>query len=203
MLELTRRMTDARSNLVRVAGAYMDEEGYVDGTFNTFFANLRGEEKKRTMEIAKAVPFSKTNEELRAFRMPGMKPGTVWQLLYALLECELTNDALMLDFYEYIGDNYPVGMPYAIYVYYGVYDIIAKASDNAFLEESSEIYRYLITALCPVDEEMTPGKPFAGFLYPVLTDRSSDPAHVNVFSRGGESSAFRAMEKVLLLEEEY
>ena len=32
MLELTRRMTDTRTHLVRVAGAYMDEEGCVDGT---------------------------------------------------------------------------------------------------------------------------------------------------------------------------
>ena len=35
MLELTRRMTSARSNLVRIAGAYIDEEGYIDGTFNS------------------------------------------------------------------------------------------------------------------------------------------------------------------------
>ena len=28
MLELTRRMTATRSHLVRLAGAYMDEEGY-------------------------------------------------------------------------------------------------------------------------------------------------------------------------------
>ena len=30
MLELTRRMTPARSSVARIAGAYMDEEGYVD-----------------------------------------------------------------------------------------------------------------------------------------------------------------------------
>ena len=35
MLELTRRMTPARSCISRIAGAYFDEEGYVDGTFNT------------------------------------------------------------------------------------------------------------------------------------------------------------------------
>ncbi len=46
MLELTRRMTSARSNLVRIAGAYIDEEGYIDGTFNTSFLSLQGAEKK-------------------------------------------------------------------------------------------------------------------------------------------------------------
>ena len=34
MLELTRRMTPSRNHMVRLAGAYMDEEGYIDGTFN-------------------------------------------------------------------------------------------------------------------------------------------------------------------------
>ena len=40
MLELTRRMTPARSSVGRIAGAYFDEEGYVDGTFNTHFLKL-------------------------------------------------------------------------------------------------------------------------------------------------------------------
>lgn len=35
MLELTRRMTIARNCFNRVAGAYMDEEGFIDGSFNT------------------------------------------------------------------------------------------------------------------------------------------------------------------------
>lgn len=40
MLELTRRMTPARASIDRIAGAYFDEEGYVDGTFNTHFLKL-------------------------------------------------------------------------------------------------------------------------------------------------------------------
>lgn len=37
MLELTRRMIPARSHIDRIAGAYYDAEGYIDGTFNTHF----------------------------------------------------------------------------------------------------------------------------------------------------------------------
>ena len=105
MLELTRRMTDSRTHIARLAGAYMDGEGYVDGTFNTNFLKLQGEEKKHALEIAKAIPFSRTNEELVSFRIPGMKPGSIWQLLYALRDCELKNDALLLSLYEYIGER--------------------------------------------------------------------------------------------------
>ena len=53
MLELTRRMTPARSSISRIAGAYYDEEGYIDGTFNTHFLKLSEAEKKKNLELAK------------------------------------------------------------------------------------------------------------------------------------------------------
>ena len=199
MLELTRRMTDSRTHIARLAGAYMDGEGYVDGTFNTNFLKLQGEEKKHALEIAKAIPFSRTNEELVSFRIPGMKPGSIWQLLYALRDCELKNDALLLSLYEYIGERLEYGSPYAIYAYYGAYDIPRKASDKYVLEDSEEVYRYLDIAICPLDKDQNVGSPFAGLLYPALTDRSADFEHVNVFSRDADRRIFEAMKQILTL----
>ena len=53
MLELTRRMTVSRNCFSRIAGAYMDEEGFIDGTFNTHFLKLSGSEKEKNLNIAK------------------------------------------------------------------------------------------------------------------------------------------------------
>ena len=39
MLELTRRMTLKRNCFDRIAGANIDKEGFVDGTFNRHFQN--------------------------------------------------------------------------------------------------------------------------------------------------------------------
>ena len=47
MLELTRRMTIARNCFNRVAGAYMDEEGFIDGSFNTHFLKLSPADKEK------------------------------------------------------------------------------------------------------------------------------------------------------------
>ena len=47
MLELTRRMTVKRNCFDRIAGAYMDEEGFIDGTFNQHFLNLTAPEGTR------------------------------------------------------------------------------------------------------------------------------------------------------------
>lgn len=183
MLELSRRMTATRTHLTRLAGAYIDDEGFVDGTFNVHFLKLKGAERNRCLEIAKAIPLSETNKELVSAEIPGMKPGSVWQLLYALRDCELKNDALLMNLYEMIAEQYPTGANYAIYVYYGVYDVPVKASDKGRMDESEEVYRFLLVAISPTDEEQIPQAPECGFLYPAFTDRSTDLAHVNIYQR--------------------
>ena len=100
-------------------------------------------------------------------------------------DCELKNDALLLNLYELIAEKYPTGKPYAIYVYYGAYDVPIKASDKERLDESEEVYRYLIVTISPTDEEQVAGLPQAGFLYPAFSDRSTDMAHVNVYQKSG------------------
>lgn len=185
MLEITRRLTPTRCNLSRIAGAYMNEEGYIDNSFNINFLKLKGKELEHCLEIAKTIPFGETNEELIGLKIPGMLPGSIWQLLYALRDCELKNDALLMALYEMIGENYPVGTPYAIYVFYGAYDVQIKGKDKELLGESEEVYAYLIVAICPMSGDYEAGLPEYGFLYPAFSNRSTDIEHVNIYTRKG------------------
>ena len=43
MLELTRRMTLARTSFSRIAGCYIDKDGDFEGSFNTNFLKLSAE----------------------------------------------------------------------------------------------------------------------------------------------------------------
>lgn len=180
MLELTRRMTGQRSNFVRVAGAYIDDEGFIDGTFNTNFLNLKGTEKTKCLEIAKTVPFSGTNTELTSYNITDMSQNSIWRLFYALRDCELKNDALLLNLYEIIAEKYVSDYNYAIYVYYGVYDVPIKGTDKERQGESEEVYKYLILAIAPTDKEYNLDKTEAGILYPAFTNRSTDMEHSNI-----------------------
>ena len=132
MLELTRRMTIARNCFNRVAGAYMDEEGFIDGSFNTHFLKLSPADKEKQLAIAKTIPYAKTNEQLKNFRIDSRqkKPGSIWHLLTALRDCELKNDALLYSLYEYIGERYVVDKPYTIEVFCGNYDVPVKGADK-------------------------------------------------------------------------
>lgn len=188
MLELTRRMTVSRNCFTRIAGAYLDEEGFIDGTFNTNFLKLSSSEKTKKLEVAKAIPFSETNVQLEDHRLgaEARKPGSVWQLLMALRECELKNDALLLSLYELIGERHSSDHPYGIYVFYGNYDIPVKGKDKVSQWESEEVYRFLICAVCPVSGEYEAGKPECGFLFPAFSNRSTDLDGVCLYAVNGE-----------------
>ena len=191
MLELTRRMTPDRSNFVRIAGAYIDEDGYVDGTFNTNFLKLNGSEKSRCLNIAKAIPYADSNIDLVSYKIPETNGDSLWKLLYALLDCELKNDALLLNLYEIIAQELDFSDRYSIYVYYGVYDVPIKAADKERLDESEEVYKYLILAISPTDEEYNPTVPEMGILDPAFTDRSTDWEYANIYNEDGILSVFK------------
>ena len=83
MLELTRRMTPSRTSFTRIAGCYVDADGEFDGSFNTNFLKLSPAEKTKNLMIAKTIPFSGTNTELKKYRFSEQerRPGGIWQLL--------------------------------------------------------------------------------------------------------------------------
>ena len=187
MLELTRRMTVKRHSFTRVAGSYRDADGEDDGSFNINFLNLSAAETDKNLQIAKAIPFSETNVELKDYAFPGGNPDSVkiCQLLTALNGCGLKNDALMDVLYELIAEQYPTGKEYAIFVFHNRYDVPVKGTDHEWMEGSEEVYEFMIGAVCPLIDEYEPGAPEWGFMYPAFTDRSSDPAHIAVFDPDG------------------
>lgn len=203
MLELTRRMTPKRTSIDRIAGGYMDGEGYIDGSFNTNFLNLSTKEKERNLALAKTVPFSKTNEELKeySFSPADEKPGSVWQLLMAMRECGLKNDALNETFYEIVGEHYRAAGDYAVFVFHGTYDVPLKAADKESLWESEEVYEYLICTISPLAGEYEPGAPECGFLFPSFSDRSTDIHRVAVFDADPARPHTEMIHKILMRKE--
>ena len=184
MLALTRRMNVARSSFTRIAGCYVDKDGDFDGSFNVNFLKLSNGEKKKNIELAKAVPFAATNVNLKRYEFADedRRPGTVWQLLMAIRECGLKNDALMDSFYDLVMEHYKSRRGYAVYVFHDRYDIPAKASDKERLGESEEMFPYLICAVCPLVGEYEPGNPICGFLFPAFVDRSGDLERVDIYA---------------------
>lgn len=183
MLELTRRMTPKRTSFTRIAGGYFDTDGEIEGTFNTNFLNLSHGDKEKNLSIAKTIPYAKTNEQLKEYKFSeqAMGPGSIWQLLTAMKDCGLKNDALMEIFYELVAEHYQTDSEYAVFVFHDSYDVPVKAADKERLGESEEVFSYLICAICPLTGDYEPGSPECGFLFPSFSERSASPDHVAVF----------------------
>lgn len=199
MLELTRRMTPARNCFDRIAGAYVDDLGEVDESFNIHFGKLSGSEKAKNLVLAKMIPFSDTNVQLKEYTFSEAVKGknSMWQLLVAMQQCGLKNDALMEVFYEQISDGYPVDYPFAVYVFHGVYDVPLKASDKESLWESEEVYDFLVCTVSPMKGEYEPDEPVFGFLFPAFSDRSGDKNKINIFHVDPEKMEEGLMYKLL------
>lgn len=199
MLELTRRMTPSRTCFSRVAGAYLNDMGEVEDTFNIHFGKLSPSEKTRNLSLAKTIPFSKTNEQLKEYTFSDKRKGkdSMWKLLNVMLECGLKNDALLDIFYEQMADGYPVDHDCAVYLFHGIYDIPRKAKDKESLWESEEIYEFIICTVSPMAAEYEPASPVFGFLYPAFSDRSSDRNKIDIYHLNPEKEEEGLMYKLL------
>ena len=191
MLELTRRMNLARNCFFRIAGSYRDKDGFDDGSFNTSFLKLDQRDKIEKLEIAKAVIFAETNKEIKEYDFCGRDKqiAEFKNMLEALKECGLKNDALLDVLYDIVSENYvrefhPQG-DFGIFMFYGSYDIKIKGADKTYMDDSEEVYSFIICAVCPVYEDYDPGLPECGFLYPSFKDRSVDVAHIAVLGNTG------------------
>ncbi len=184
MLELTRRMTPSRNCFFRVAGAYVDKDLDMD-TFNIHFGKLGAAETKQKLDMAKAVIFSETNENLREYKFCDNRKKSLWPLLVTLKDNGLKDDAMLDTLYEIIGENYRASDEYGIFLFYGSYDVPVKAKDKTWLEGSEEVYDFIICAIAPLEGEYEPGKPEFGFLFPAFADRSADIDRIYIYQADG------------------
>ena len=195
MLELTRRMTLSRNCFVRTAGAYIDDEGYIDNTFNVSFKNMSKHDQQVNLDLAKTIPFSKTNEQLKCYKFPegDMAYDSIHKLLMALSQYGLKDDLLVQTLCEQLAEgicstrdssnrtNRLQGQEFGIYIYHGIYDIPKKGSDHSEQWESEEIYSFLICVVASVDKDYNAGTPKCGFIFPAFEDRSAEPGKIDVF----------------------
>ena len=199
MLELTRRMTPARTCFDRIAGAYINDMGEVEDSFNVHFGKLSGSEKSRNLALAKVIPFAKTNEQLKEYTFSEKAKGkdSIYTLLRAIQQCGLKNDALMELLYEQIADGFPVDYEFATFVFHGTYDVPIKAKDKESLWDSEEVYDFIICTVSPMAGEYEPAEPVFGFLYPAFSDRSGDEEKIDIFHADPECVEEGLLYKIL------
>ena len=218
VLELKRRFKKDACTFTRLCGCYVDSDRNKVSTFGETFLNLEDEEFYKYLEIAKKVMSGTIGNNILELEFPTAEeaPGGRQQFLMGLRESALKNDDLMDTFYDLVIENYSYAGNYLILVFHDAYDVMTKTSDNNKLDESEEVYEYLLCAICPVtltkpglgyreDEnrigprirDWVVGVPDTGFVFPAFTDRSSDIHSVMFYTKDTKAPHSEFMESGL------
>ena len=211
ILELKKRFKKEECTIFRMAGCYVNAQKEKVVTLNEMFPNLPEEEFYKYLDIAKkTLSGSLGNNLLELSFTPADSPdgnATKQQFFSGLISSAFKQEELLDRFYDLIIENYEYTGNYLILVYYDTYDVMVKTEDGRKLDESEEVYTYMLCSLCPVtlskpglgylEEEnkigvrlrdWIVGAPENGFLYPAFSERSTDIDTLLFYTKNAKES---------------
>lgn len=218
VMELKRRLKKDQCTFTKMCGCYVNGNKEKILTFQETFLNLEEEEFYKYLEIARKV-FSGTvgNNLLElSFPLEEEEPGHRQHSLMAIRADGLKNTELVDILYDQIIQYYDFVGNYLILLFHDAYDVMTKTSDGISVDESEEVFEYILCAICPVElskpglgylegenrigsriRDWVVGVPEQGFIFPAFTDRSTDIHSVMYYTKNAKDTHPELMEGVL------
>ncbi|WP_291578857.1 DUF4317 domain-containing protein [Clostridium sp. UBA6640] len=218
ILELKRRLKKDHCTFTKMSGCYVNDEKNIILNFRETFLNLEDDEYFKYLEIAKKVLSGTIGNNILELNFPlNENLENEKQLsLIRLKKSQLKDDALLQDFYKSIIDSYDYTGNFLILVFHDAYDVITKTTDNTKIDESEEVYEYILCAICPVSlsdpglryfeeekkittriRDWVVNTPTIGFVFPAFIDRSSDVNSVMYYTKNPKDPHPELMEEAL------
>lgn len=218
ILELKRRLKKDYCTFTKMCGCYVNGEKNTILKFRENFLNLDDDDYFKFLEIAKKVLSGTIGNNILELNFP-INEDFINEKQISLMQLKnskLKDDSLLDDFYQSIIDSYDYTGNFLILVFHDAYDVITKTTDNAKLDESEEVYEYLLCAICPVSlsepslkyfEEENKIKarirdwvvenPTNGFIFPAFIDRSTDVNSLMYYTKNPKDPHPELMENAL------
>lgn len=195
ILEIKRRFKKDAATFTRVVGCYVDGNHNKVCRIGSTFLNLEEDEFYKYLEIANKALSGTLGNNLLNLQFPVQEEevGGRQQILMALRASKLEDENLLEAYYDLVIDTFEHAGNYLILLFHDAYDVMTRTSDNNNLDESEEVYEYLICAICPVDlskpglgyleeeqrigprvRDWIVGAVDTAFLFPAFNDRSAD-----------------------------
>ena len=218
ILELKRRFKKDDCTFTKMCGCYVNGEKNIILNISETFLNIEEEEFFKYLEIAKKVLSGTIGNNLLELEFP-LSQEEIGGMQYSLMELKkskLKDPVLLEKFYQKIIDTYDYSGNFLILIFHDVYDILTKTTDNSKLDESEEVYEYLLCAICPVSlskpalgylkndnrigarvRDWVVENPNLGFVFPAFIDRSSDVNSIMYYTKNAKDPHPELMEEVL------
>ena len=218
ILELKKRLKKDYCTFSKMCGCYVNGEKNIILKFREIFLNLEEDEYFKYLEIAKKVLSGTIGNNILELNFP-LNEDLINEKQISLMQLknsQLNDDTLLDGFYKSIIENYDYAGNFLILIFNDSYDVLTKTKDNQKLDESEEVYEYVLCAICPVElskpglryfEEENSIKarirdwvvkpPINGFVFPAFIDRSSDVNSVMYYTKNAKDTHPELMENAL------
>ncbi|MDU5109379.1 MAG: DUF4317 domain-containing protein [Clostridium sp.] len=218
ILELKKRLKKDYCTFTKMCGCYVSGEKHIILKFRETFLNLDEDEYFKYLEIAKKVLSGTIGNNILELNFP-FNDDLINEKQVSLMQLknsQLKDDSLLDDFYNSIIESYDYTGNFLILIFHDAYDVITKTKDNLKLDESEEVYEYVLCAICPVSlsdpglryfEEENKIKarirdwvvenPTNGFIFPAFINRSSDVNSIMYYTKNAKDTHPELMENAL------
>ena len=218
VMELKKRFRKDRASFYRVAGCYVNEKKEKVYTFNKQFLNLPEQELFKYLEIVNKAMSGKIGNNLLNMEFPieQEKPGGFQHFMYELRDKEANDEEALNELYDKIILSYQHMNHYLITLFFDKYDIPVKTKDKQKLDDSEEVFHYIICAICPVEltqpnlgyidkdtglaitsRDWVVQMPETGFMYPAFNDRSTDIHQYLFYTKSAKAPHMELVEDMM------
>lgn len=178
-----------KCSIESVMTAFVDEDKNVVNTTSNSLHSLSEEDAFKYIDLMKKAMSGKIGKNLFTLSFP-VKEDDAKEKVFE--NAYKHNENACSQLIDSIIKNYPYPGKYLIIFGFGIYDVPKKTTDNAALDDSEEVYSFMLGAICPLvlakdgltlikgnefssrENTWIVDKPDFGFLYPAFTGRSTD-----------------------------
>ncbi len=208
--EIRRRVRRDRSNMTAIYGCFVNEQKEIVTEYRQSTAMMSENEAERYFGLMKRTLSGTVGKNLIdiTFRTAQVAGSPEHQLLMDLRKDGLKDEQLREKFYRKVIESVSLEESYLILLGCDSYDVPFKSKDDASqADNSSEVYTYLLCAICPVkqtkptlhyvaeNKEFHDGgitqvaqAPALGFLFPAFDDRATNIYNALFYTRDSARS---------------
>ena len=207
--ELRRRFRADKTSISRIRGAYVNEKREIISEMDQSVAMMTETEADEILALLKKTLSGKVDTNLIDihFTTQQVMESPQHKLLCNLRETALQDNDLVHEFYQKIIASLEIEGNYMILLASDAYDVFTYRKDGGKDDESTEVFRYILCAVCPIkmakpalsyyvrencfrnivaDSMISP--PALGFMFPAFDNRSTNLYGALYYTRATDNS---------------
>lgn len=208
--ELRRKLRPDKSNIAYIRGCYVNERKEIISQFNEPVSMMPVEDSEKYLSLFRKILTGTIGRNLLelSFETQQVVSGEEHKLLMALRDSKLEDENVVQAFFSRTIQSLDLEGNCLILLTYNTYDVYYKGKDDVIQEDSSsEQFRYVLCAVCPVKETkpslnyinresrfhiqaagQVVGMPEFGFLFPAFDDRATNIYNALYYTKNVQES---------------